>query len=312
MYQSILVPLDGSPFAEHAFPLAVAVARRAGAPLQLALVHRLGSGGFFEGGASFIDDSLDAELRRGDRTYLDGVVNRLAAQGQAKPVLLEGQVVDALCAHIASSKADLVVMTTHGRGPFGRFWLGSVADELVRRSPVPILLVRPHEEAADLAREPVVPHVLVPLDGTPLAEQILAHAAELARLLGADCTLLRVVEPVPPLPHLSDGSVAGKEALALTGRLQGMQAQLHLEAEDYLDGVAERLRKQLLHVRTKVVFEEHPAAAILREAEQLGGGLVALETHGRRGLARLFLGSVADKVLRASPLPLLLHRPSGR
>lgn len=311
MYHSILVPLDRSPFAEQALPLAAAIARHAGAELRLVYVHSLPAAAFLEGGALFYDGSLEAEVKRSDREYLEGIAQRLGKlQVRAKPVLLEGQIVDALCAHLGSNMSDLVVMTTHGRGPFGRFWLGSVADELVRRSPVPILLVRPHAEAPDLDHEPVVPHVLIPLDGTPLAEQILTPAAVLARLLGADCTLLRVVKPLLPLPRSPQGR-AEDAADALSVRVRVLHSQLHEEAEDYLDEVAGRLRAQLLSVRMRVVQDEHPASAILHEVERLGSGLVALETHGRRGLSRMFLGSVADKILRASPLPVLLHRPHG-
>jgi nucleotide-binding universal stress UspA family protein len=93
--------------------------------------------------------------------------------------------------------------------------------------------------------------------------------------------------------------------------VRALHAQLHEEAEDYLEQVARRLRSESLRVWTRVVHDEHPATAILHEAERLGNGIVALETHGRRGLSRMFLGSVADKVLRASPLPVLLHRPQG-
>jgi nucleotide-binding universal stress UspA family protein len=313
MYHSILVPLDRSPFAEHALPMARAIARRARTELQLTLVHCLPAAAVLEGGTLFYDGSLDAEVKRHDRVYLDWLVQRLGSlQVSAKPVLLDGQVVEALRAHITSSQADLVVMTTHGRGPFGRFWLGSVADELVRRSPVPILLVRPHEEAADLGREPVVPHILVPLDGTPLAEQILTPAAELARMLGAECTLLRVVKPLLPLAQRQVSGSLEPFAEALGARLGALHAKLHEAAEDYLEQVARRMRSGSLRVWTRVVHDEHPATAILHEAERLGSGIVALETHGRRGLTRVFLGSVADKVLRGSPLPLLLHRPQGQ
>ena len=85
------------------------------------------------------------------------------------------------------------MMTTHGHGPLSRFWLGSVADEMVRRATTPILLVRPHEKAIDLAAEPVLRHILIPLDGSALAEQVLGPAAALGSLLQCDdYTLLRV------------------------------------------------------------------------------------------------------------------------
>jgi nucleotide-binding universal stress UspA family protein len=313
MYHSILVPLDGSTFGEHALPLALSLARRSGARLQLVHVHCPAAVVSPEGATLYFDD-FEAELKGSARAYLDGVVQRLHTISNSRvplelePVLLEGYVADALHARAAAG-ADLVVMTTHGRGPLGRFWLGSVADELVRHSPAPVLLVRPDEARPDLNRDPPLPHVLVPLDGTPLAEQILGPAADLASLVGADITLLRVIKPVLPSVPLQGGSLGGR-AEELIARVEVIHAQLRQDAQEYLDKMAQPLRGRSLLVQTRVVVADHPATAILREAAELRGGAVALATHGRRGLSRLFLGSVADKVVRASPVPVLLLRPT--
>jgi nucleotide-binding universal stress UspA family protein len=310
MYHSILVPLDGSMFGEHALPLALSLARRSGARLQLVHVHSPAAAVFVEGAPPFFDDSLEAELRGRARTYLDDVARRIRGISPVpvEPGLLEGQVVDALHARAAAG-VDLVVMTTHGRGPLGRFWLGSVADELVRQSPVPVLLVRPHEARPDVNSEPPLPHVLVPLDGSPLAEQILEPAAALAGVTGADVTLFRAIKPVLVPPPFHDGSLGARVDELIT-RVEGIHARLRQDAQEYLDRVAQPLRGRSLSVQTRIVVADHPATAILREAAELGGGAVALATHGRRGLSRLFLGSVADKVVRASPLPVLLCRPT--
>ena len=174
-----------------------------------------------------------------------------------------------------------------------------------RRGPV-----HPGQAAPDLASDSVFKNVLVPLDGSELAERILAPATSLGGLVGSDYTLLRVVKPVhPTLPHsegLSIAQLAGK----ILDDIEKLQGEVRKEAEAYLAGVAQRLRAQALRVGTRIAVSDHPASAILQEAATCGADLVAIETHGRGGLSRLFLGSVADKVIRGSSVPVLVHRPS--
>jgi nucleotide-binding universal stress UspA family protein len=311
MLRSILVPLDGSPFGEHALPLALGIARRAGAELQLLHVHQPVVIAAAEG-PLFVSDQVDAEIKQQQRAYLDDVRRRLAAVGDvpAHPVLLEGEIVPTLRGAAASLGVDLIVLTTHGRGALARFWLGSVADELVRDSPVPLLLVRPADHPADLADEPVLRHLLLPLDGSPLAEQILEPAIALGTLMDADYTLLRVLKPVLPVRYQISGNNMAQMADSIINQIDHVQQELQRQAQDYLDGVVrERFRPRSLPVQTRVVSDHQPAATILQEAKGRGSDCVALETHGRRGLSRLFLGSVADKVIRGSPVPVLVHRP---
>jgi nucleotide-binding universal stress UspA family protein len=188
-------------------------------------------------------------------------------------------------------KADLVVMTTHARGPVARFFLGSMADELVRRSAVPVLLVPPGPEPTRLIPQPAPEHVVVPLDGSALAEEALGPAADLARLLKADCSLLRVVEPSP------------------TQRVP--EGRQEADAWAYLGRVAGRLHEQGLTVRVRVVSARHPAEAILEEARGLKNAVIALATHGRGGVRRMLLGSIADKVVRAACCPVFVYRPAA-
>jgi len=173
MYRSLLVPLDGSAFAEQALPFALSIARRAGATINLVRVHVPYAYMSAEGVTPW-SYQWDTEIREHERAYLDGISKRLTA-AQSVPVtyrLLEGPVVAEVIQHHATATgADLIVMTTHGRGPLSRFWMGSVADELVRRATTPVLLVRPQETAVDLAADRVLKHILIPLDGSTLSEQ---------------------------------------------------------------------------------------------------------------------------------------------
>ncbi len=310
MYRSLLVPLDGSKFGEHALPLALGIAQRARATVQLLHVHPPLAAAYAEGHL-FIDGSLDLEFKERQRTYLERLVQRLEKVSPVRvtTTVLDGEVAPTIRSAAESTGASLVVMTTHGRGALARLWLGSVADELVRELSMPLLLVRPGETPPDLANPPALKHVLLPLDGTPLAEQMIEPAVALGGLTGAEYTLLRVIKPVMPVSYPLHGASLGEEARLLLDRMETMYGQLRQEARDYLEGVADGLRARGLKVQTQVAVEMQPAVAILTEAGARGADLIALETHGRRGLARLFLGSVADKVLRGAAVPLLVHRP---
>jgi nucleotide-binding universal stress UspA family protein len=308
MIRSVLVPLDGSPFGEHALPLALAVARRAGASLQLVHVHQSVPPASVAGVT--VADAVEVMLRQEEQAYLDDMAKHLPVSVPVRTTLLDGAVAQAIHNRAAANGVDLVVLATHGRGALGRFWLGSVTDELIRLLPMPALLVRPREGGADLEHEPALRHVLLPLDGSELAEQILGPALALGGLLGCRYTLLRVVKPALRPAYLPEGTtIAGLRHDAVGKQLGEWERRLEEEARAYLEGVAGRLSGQGLEVQTRVVVDEQPAQAILREAQVRGADLIALETHGRRTLARLLLGSVADKVIRGTHLPVLVHRP---
>lgn len=299
-FRSIVVPLDGSRFGEYALPYALGLARRAKAKLELAHVCE---------SPTYLEPSLatavryDNEAAERGRAYLADVGRRVRAAVPAVEVaftLLQGQVADALFEAIGRTNPDLVVLTTHGRGPLSRFWLGSVATELVQRSPIPVLLIRPKESPPDLTADPGPQRILIPLDGSPFGERIIPLAVAIGALTGAGCRLLRVVPPVLSssgggLGELGDGSPTVAD-------------QLRAEASGYLTGLT-ALAPGLNAAVTHVAVDWPPAVAILADADANGIDLIALETRGRSGLAKLFLGSVADKVVRGATIPVLLQRP---
>jgi nucleotide-binding universal stress UspA family protein len=296
MFRSLLVPLDRSPFAEQALPLAVAIARRAGAGLDLVQAHVLYA--LEENYPARLPYYPEMDVRAGqeEQLYLDATA-RWVATVSPVPVttaVVPGPVGDAILDRARDRKADLIVLTTHGRGPLSRFFLGSVADELIRRARVPVLVVRPAPTAPDLLPEPAFATVLIPLDGSPLAEAVLEPALDLAGLMEARCHLLRVV----------DGGASG--AAWVESALRAKRD----EATAYLEDAAARVRARGLPVATQVVVASRPAEAILEAVGALDGCLLALATHGRGGVRRLLLGSVADEVVRGATGPVLVYRPA--
>jgi nucleotide-binding universal stress UspA family protein len=198
-------------------------------------------------------------------------------------------------------------MATHGRGALGRFWLGSVPYELMHSVSQPLLLVRPGDSLAAWENRSIPQHVLLPLDGSSLAEGVIESAVTLGSLMDADYTLLRVIRDVPMgTPELDSISLSSLAAEVLD-EVQSVQERVQKEAHDYLDGIAERLRARGLQVKTRVMVADDPGTAILDEAGAPGIDLVALETHGRRGLRNLAMGSVARKVIHGTSKPVLVQ-----
>ncbi|HEY8259329.1 MAG TPA: universal stress protein [Gemmatimonadales bacterium] len=301
IFQSILVPLDGSPLAEQAVPLAAGLARRAGSKLRLALVHQRLAAAHNDAAAA---TSLELAARKSEHAYLHGFADTLRAGGTevASVVTLSGLTGPSLAAHVQDLGIDLVVMATHGRGGLQRAWLGSVADYLVRSLDVPVLLVRPGEKGAPGLAEPGKGQILVPLDGSPLAEQVLEPATELAKTLDAEMVLLQVVQPV----LMGEGMMPTAPS-AYDQELTELSREV---AQDYVRDVAERLREQGLRASGVAVIGWSVAGSILSAARPGQAAVVALATHGRAGLRRLALGSVADKLVRGADVPVLVYRPS--
>jgi nucleotide-binding universal stress UspA family protein len=174
-----------------------------------------------------------------------------------------------------------------------------VADGLIRRTPCPVLAVRPKETEGIHLKEMEFRHLLVTLDGSPESDEILPYAQEFSRISGARMTLLRVISPHFPLtstfvshsPHEGRGRAEEREA-----------AQASLEEE------AEALRAHGFEAEARTVIASHPPEGILTFAAEESVDLIAMATHGRGGVSRFFLGSVSDKVIRAGAIPVLLHR----
>jgi nucleotide-binding universal stress UspA family protein len=316
MYHSILVPLDGSPVSEQALPVAYDLARRSGALLRLVHVHvGYTAAPIYVEGIPVVDEQLHSLAKAHALAYLERVRDRLVDEGEADlrvaPVVLDPAeavirdqtVPEMLARYAATTDTDLIVMTTHGRGRLARFWLGSVADALVHTSSVPILLVRPDGDTAPVEHPPAFRQILIALDGSAAAEQLLAPARTLGDMTQAAYTLLQVVEPHTLLRSGPFTTPTDFDAEDTQRRMA--------EAQRYLEGIAQALRSDGVAVRVDVRVAEQVAAAILDAAADQHVDLVAIATHGQSGIARLLLGSVADKVVRGARLPVLLYRPQA-
>ena len=296
-HATILVPLDGSTLAEAALPRVVELAR--GGETTVLLVHAVAA----HGRDGRVATHADLDVTREAEAYLSGVRERLADRGvrAVRAAVRHGPPARVIVEVAAAAKADLIVMSTHGRSGLDRMLLGSVAERVLRSTTTPTLLVREATAHVGMRRPaaargaPRGPRVVVPLDGSPEAEAILPFLPQIAGSSAVRVHLLRVLEPVPPLA--AEGAPVFIEDVASRWR----------DAEEYLAPVADRLARQGVDVRTEVRRGE-VVTEILAAARDAGADLIAMTTHGRSGLGRLLFGSVAAAVLRTAAVPVFLMR----
>ena len=296
MFQSILVPLDGSALAETALPFAAALARGSGAQLTLtraALAHT-------PPGGDAISDQVAANNEA--EAYLAAVAERIRPSApELQTATTYGPAAEMILAERRVRDADLIVMATHGRGGLGRLLYGSVADQVLRASPVPVLLVPANLSQMLPADKPA--RVLVALDGSDRSAEILAPAAALAKALGAEMSLLQSVK----LERNPNDATSLRDTLLL---IEPSAAPERRDgAEVHLERLAVDLRAEGLSVQVHAVTGD-AAGVILSEAGSQQADLIAMATHGRTGLARLVMGSVTSAVLKSAQRPLLVYRPT--
>jgi nucleotide-binding universal stress UspA family protein len=287
-FDTILVPLDGSPLAERALPYAEMLAlARAGDPGHIVLVRVLE------------EDDTEAEASE----YLVAIAERLRKRGLESEIdTARGKPGGEIVAEVGRRGAETVVMATHGRSGLGRWVYGSVAESVLDRAAVPVLLARAWAEAPPTTQS--VRGVLVPLDGSPFAEAALPLAAAFAsNRVDTELHLQQIVQPVQSLFTSWAPGVVYSDL--------DMATDLNA-ARTYLKDVVERLERELGVPASQAVIHALvglPADTIVQTAREQRCDLIVMATHGHTGVARVVLGSVADAVLRGGSTPVLLVRP---
>lgn len=314
MQHYILVPLDGSTLSEAILPHAVAVAHATESALILLQVLEPVYEPIF--GALGIPEFVEEEqlaLMRDEQLasmhhYLENIAIQLRADGlEIHTKVIEGN--HPATQIIWHAEYDtlllMIAMTTHGRNGVLRWLFGSVAAEVVQVTPKPLLLLRPQESDRSFSmvnsRAVSFQTIIVPLDASPFAEQALDQASDLASAMNATLHLVSIVPPPHVLPfHIHKE----KEPHSLLRALH--QTELERRTH-YLEQRAEHFREQGLLVQTHVATG-HSAEEILRLSTEHQDTLLVMTTHGRTGLRRILLGSVAMKVVQGSHVPILLVR----
>lgn len=298
--QTILVPLDGSAASEAAIPYGAALARANHVPIRLLrVITSIEQYAIFESP----EEELAAidRVRHDAEAELDAPAAELRGQGfEVSTAIATGNPAEEILHDAKMAHAAAIVMATHGRGGVERWALGSVADKVMRMSPVPTLLVRPPQAGAQ-PKLTELHTILLPLDGSPLAETAIEPAAALARATGAELLVLRIE------PYLS-------QALSMAGDgyyipdLDAIEAETAAAARAYVQGVCAGLGEG---IRYRGFVERGFASQLLEPfIADNRVDLVVMSTHGHGGLTRLVIGSTADRLVRAGVPCLLIHPPA--
>lgn len=292
---------DGSKTAEHALPYARCFAGNWRIPIELlSVVDVVEMTRELPAAESlFLDRFIEDETRRLEnyleqigKKFTDEFVRFRVEKGRAAEVIIDAA---------AADQETLIAMATHGHSGLGRWLIGSVAEKVLRAACNPLLLVRAAESDSQL-EVAAFQSIIVPLDGSAVAERVLPRVEEIAKTLDLEVVLSRVVG-IPYYP--------AEEGFYDPTMMEALVASLEAEGLEYLQAKAEDLRKRGVEKISVVVKQGRAADEIISLARERPDSLIAMCTHGRSGVKRWLLGSVTETVARHAPDPVLIVRASG-
>jgi nucleotide-binding universal stress UspA family protein len=286
MYTKILVPLDGSKLAEAVLPYAAFIAERLRLPVDLIHVND----------AETTSPSLHP-TRAGD--YLSETAASLASGLTVSCTVKTGAAAEVILDTAAADGGILIAMATHGETGGKRWLLGKVAQKVLQAAKNPLLLIRP-QEVESLSRGARIESIVVALDGSHLAEQIIPHVVYLAGALGLQVLLLRTYS-LPTAGYFLAAHVPPPDMAELREKTKR-------EIDDYLRAIEKELTVKGVPKVSSIVAEGGGAEQIIELAKKSPGGMVAMSTHGRSGIGRWVLGSVTDRVVSYCGEPVLVVR----
>jgi nucleotide-binding universal stress UspA family protein len=289
----IVVPTDFSATSDDALAFAKTLAGRFGASLHLvhAFEDPFTTAAFASEAYSTVPLSLRAEmLREVERRLADRLPEEQKVLFNGTTEILAGAPTRTIVDYSATLGADLIVMGTHGRSGMAHVLLGSVAERVVRLAAAPVVTI--HQAVGPVQR------ILVPTDFSATADAALDYAHLVAERFGASIQLIHVLDD----PFVREGFVGD----AYITEAPAVRAVLQREARSRLAHRATE-RQPRVPVGSEVLFGSG-AKTIAEYAQQRGGDLIVMGTHGRTGMAHLLLGSVAERLVRIAPCPVLTVR----
>lgn len=278
--------LDTSEVSEAVIPYALHLANKAGSEVDVIhVVEREGPG------------------ERLVKAYLDKIVGEIKGPGikKKRSIILRGKAADQILDYVEKNQIDVVAMASHGHSGINKWVIGSTANKIIRGTRIPVLLAYSKEKVRSSQQTVSFTNILLPLDGSKVAEAAFAYVESILSKQEAKVFLLRVVPSVV-------GQYAGSPEGYVVDYTEKVMQALQEEATDYLKKTAKSFQEKGILVFTAMVVG-YPASEILKYVERQKVDLIIMSTHGRAGLGKWILGSVADKVLHNAEIPLLLIRP---
>ena len=297
-YSKIMVPLDESPRSESVIPLAAQIASALSIPVELFHVVEADVVTLKRLAGMKREQSVEEDLATVGNAYLQRVARKVPAPFNVSCKVAIGHAAESIIDEAAKDSEVLIAMATRGLSGVKKWVLGSVADKILQASVNPLLLVKSASEEK-FERQFAIKRVIVPLDGSPLAEVALSHAIPIAKNLNANMELLRAYQmPIgvsAPTPYLPSAEAVTAEAL-------------REEVEVYLRDKVSQARAEGVENTSYVLAMGDSAQQIIDMADQNPDALVVMSSHGRSGVGRWLLGSVAARVASHASQPVLIVR----
>jgi nucleotide-binding universal stress UspA family protein len=311
MFHTIVVPLDESERAERALPVAARIARASSASLLLVRVVTISNDFPLQARGIALEpyEVVETEYDRAD-AYLKQMARSDELSGiQVQTIVGSHDPAEAILSISQEHQADLIVLSSHGARGATRWKHGSVAQKIVRHSPFPVLLLRSDTDgSSSFTAEGHGPlRILVPLDGSPMAEEALEPAIFLSRVFSSPAQAMLHLACVVPLsdPEMLDSTERNHVIRAAQAYLWTVERHMHWQEQCGAK----------ISVTNSVMISPDIAQALIecaepeKGSEAQGYGLIAMTTHGRGGLARWIMGSITERVLNATRLPMLIVHP---
>jgi nucleotide-binding universal stress UspA family protein len=303
MYARLLVPLDGSPVAEQVLPYVRLLAKGFQAQVELLRIFEPISPSLADPAHRLYLDQIIASARSHVEDYLEGVAESLRKDGLTVSLTShEGIPAPCIVQEAETVPATLVAMCSHGHSGITGWLLGSTTDKVLHATSQPVLIVRSRERQA-IGPAVTLRSLLVPLDGSTIAEQALPHAIALAETLGLKVIVVRATPP------MQDYTLQFASRVSYPfSRVEDLSKKADGDAREYLCAVCERLRGQGVPSVGKRLAHGDPASILIDTAGEVRDALIVMTTHGASGLDRWIRGSVTDRVVRHSGDPVLVIR----
>ena len=309
MYTRILTPLDGSDLSEQVLPYVRGLASRLSLPASFLMAVEAGHPSIGQALNPLLHSHETENHRVGHAEhYLASVAARMGGAGvSATTVVARGEPAEAIVENAGTDPSTLIAMASHGRSGVARWWMGSVADKVLHTANNPLLLVRSQSHSAS-AQESAPEKLIVPVDGSEVAEEVLPHVAYLASTLGIPVDLVQIT--ISEAEYYQAMSMGLRVLPPTLPSFQSFSDKVVEEAQAYISDVRNRLTQQGVANVQERLLQGSPAECIVDLASSSANSLVAMTTHGRSGVGRMILGSVAERVVRQSGGPVLLVRAS--
>lgn len=307
MYIRILVPLDGSRLSEQVIPYVLPLAEKLNAHVQLLRVIEPVDPGLADPAQGRFLDQIATSMRTQAEDSLGKIRSGFTAAGvDVSAAACEGSPASSIITEANNDPAALIAMSTHGRSGIARWVLGSVTDKVMHSVQNPLLIVR--SEASDPKPEANIRTIIVPLDGSLLAERVMPHVLTVAKALHSKISLVRVTPSREEYRSYMAGVPLDVDSARFYQPYEEFSQLADAEATEYFHDMKSKLQKQGVELVEEHLLHGHPATAIIDIALETSDNLVAMTTYGRSGIGRWALGSVADRIIRGCGDPVLLVR----